>query len=295
MATRMNLVKWIWPLVFFPLVSELPAQMLRVMTFNVRYAGANDGEDRWELRRDLLVSVIREKDPDLIGTQELFYEQGQYIVEKAPDYAWFGISRRGNREDEHMGIFYKKNKYRLIDSGNFWLSEAPETPGSMSWNVSLPRMVTWGLFQTQAGGRRFYLYNTHFPHRREDDQARAQCATVILGRIDKLNKQTALILTGDFNAIPDSAPYIAFSGELQDARITALRRTGPDGTSSGFRGSTEGGRIDWIFYRGGLKPLESETVVYTRNGRYPSDHFPVLTVFELQDQPNASGQRIKTN
>lgn len=279
----MNLAKWIWPLLFLLPASELPAQTLRVMTFNVRYAAANDGEDRWELRRDLLVSAIREKDPDLIGTQELFYEQGQYIVEKAPDYVWFGISRRGNREDEHMGIFYKKDKFRLIDSGNFWLSETPEIPGSMSWEVSLPRMVTWGLFEMKAGGRRFTLYNTHFPHRREDDEARARCASVILGRIEKLPAQTPFILTGDFNADPASAPYAAFSRQLKDARIAALRRTGPDGTSSGFRGNTEGRRIDWILYRGGLKPLESETVVYTRNGRYPSDHFPVFTLFELQN------------
>jgi len=282
MSYRIRVVKWIWLLVAALFILQLPAQTVRVMTFNVRYAGADDGEDRWELRRDLLIGAIREKDPDVIGTQELFNEQGQYIVEKAPDYVWFGISRRGNHEDEHMGVFYKKDKFRLIDSGNFWLSETPETPGSMSWSVSLPRMVTWGRFEIKAGGRRFTLYNTHFPHRREDDEARLQCAKVIMGRIDKLPEDLPFILTGDFNSIPDSPPYAAFSSELKDARLTAARRTGPDGTNSGFKRNTEGRRIDWIFYRGGLKVLESETVVYTKNGRYPSDHFPVLAVFEMQ-------------
>jgi len=263
-------------------VLPLPAQTLRVMTFNVRYPAPSDGADRWELRRDLLVSTIREKDPDLIGSQELFYEQGQYIVEKAPDYTWFGISRRGNREDEHMGVFYKKDKFRLIDSGNFWLSETPETPGSMSWNVSLPRMVTWGLFEVKAGGRRFFFYNTHFPHRREDDEARLQCARVLIDKINRLPKDVPFILTGDFNSIPDSPPYTAFTAMLRDSRLDAGGRTGPDGTNSGFRGSTEGRRIDWILYRGALKVSESETVIYTRDGRYPSDHFPVLAVLDLQ-------------
>lgn len=263
-------------------VLPLPAQTLRVMTFNVRYPAPSDGADRWELRRDLLVSSIREKDPDLIGSQELFFGQGQYIVEKAPGYAWFGISRRGNHEDEHMGVFYKKDKFRLVDSGNFWLSETPEQPGSMSWNVSLPRMVTWGLFEVKAGGRRFFLYNTHFPHRREDDEARAQCARVLIDKINRLPRDIPFILTGDFNSIPDSPPYAAFAGTLEDSRLTAGRRTGPDGTNSGFRGSTEGRRIDWILYRGELKVAESETVIYARDGRYPSDHFPVLAVFELQ-------------
>jgi endonuclease/exonuclease/phosphatase family metal-dependent hydrolase len=251
------------------------------MTFNVRYPSPDDGENRWALRRDLLVSTIREKDPDIIGTQELFFEQGQYIAEKAPDYVWFGISRRGNREDEHMGVFYKKDKFKLIESGNFWLSETPEKPGSMSWDVSLPRMVTWGLFELKLEGRRFYFYNTHFPHRAQDAEARLQCAKVLMDRIVKAPKDIPLILTGDFNSVPDSPPYLTIAAELQDSRLKAARRAGPDGTNSGFKGSTEGRRIDWIFFRDGFKTLESETVVRSQDARYPSDHFPVLTIFEF--------------
>src|SRR3954452_15385098 len=80
------------------------ADSLRVMTFNVRYPAKGDGPNVWEARRDLLVDTVRKNAPDLMGTQELFYEQGQYIVEKLPEYAWFGVSRRGNHEDEHMGV-----------------------------------------------------------------------------------------------------------------------------------------------------------------------------------------------
>jgi endonuclease/exonuclease/phosphatase family metal-dependent hydrolase len=264
-------------------VAVLQAQTLRVMTFNVRYPSPDDGPNRWDLRKDLVVDTIRGKAPDLVGTQELFSEQGQYIVEKLPEYAWFGLSRRGNREDEHMGVFYKKDRLRLVESGNFWLSETPETPGSMSWSVSLPRMATWGLFELPDSGRRFYFFNTHFPHRREDDQARLECARVLAQRISRTPGNLPLILTGDFNAAPDSAPYAVFAGTLKDARLSAERRIGPDGTNSGFAGSTSGRRIDWIFYRGGLKAVESETIVNGRDGRFPSDHFPVLAVFEFQE------------
>ena len=134
------------------------SQALRVMSFNIRLPSPNDGPNVWENRRDILVETIRRKTPDLIGTQELFYTQGQYIVDRLPEYTWFGMSRRGNHEDEHMRVFYKKGKLRLLESGNFWLSESPEKPGSMSWNVSLPRMVTWALFELPSSGRRFYLY-----------------------------------------------------------------------------------------------------------------------------------------
>ncbi|MGB9620640.1 MAG: endonuclease/exonuclease/phosphatase family protein, partial [Armatimonadota bacterium] len=170
------------------------------MSFNVRYPAKTDGPNRWELRRDLLVETIREKDPDLIGTQELYYEQGQYIVEKLPAYVWFGLSRRGNHEDEHMGVSYKKDRLRVLDSGNFWLSETPEMPGPMSWGVNLPRMVTWGLFELRDDRRRFYFYNTHFPHRREDHEARMRAARLIAERIGKLDAALPFIMTGDFNA-----------------------------------------------------------------------------------------------
>jgi hypothetical protein len=79
------------------------AQALRVMSFNVRYPSKSDGPDLWETRRELLVDTIRRHAPELIGTQELFHEQGEYIVSQLPELAWFGLSRRGNKEDEHMG------------------------------------------------------------------------------------------------------------------------------------------------------------------------------------------------
>jgi endonuclease/exonuclease/phosphatase family metal-dependent hydrolase len=263
------------------LSAALGAESLRVMSFNVRFPSPDDGDNRWEFRRDLLAATIREYNPDILGTQELFYEQGQYIAEKAPDYVWFGISRRGNRQDEHMGVFYKKDKFRLVDSGNFWLSETPETPGSMSWNVSLPRMVTWGLFEIKASGRRFYYYNTHFPHRPQDAEARLQCAAVILERISRLPKDLPFILTGDFNSAAGGDVYKLFSAHLKDSWETALKRSGPEGTSGGFKGSAGGRRIDWILYRGPFRVLEAATVTRNEDGRYPSDHFPVFALFDF--------------
>ena len=257
------------------------AESLRVMTFNVRYPATSDGPNRWEQRRDLLVATIKEKNPDVFGTQELFYEQGQYIVEKAPEYQWFGVSRRGNRTDEHMGVFYKPGVLRLVESGNFWLSETPETPGSMSWSVTLPRMVTWGLFEVKASGKRFYLYNTHFPHRREDAEARVQCAKVIQARMSKLPKDVPFVLVGDFNTDVGSAPYQEIAPGLTDAWTTAGSKSGPNGTFNGFKGTGTGPRIDWILFRGFRRATEAETVTKNEEGRYPSDHFPVVAVLEF--------------
>jgi endonuclease/exonuclease/phosphatase family metal-dependent hydrolase len=257
----------------------LAAQSLRVMTFNVRYPNPEDGPNVWENRRELLAETIRRSDPDVFGTQEMYYSQGAYIVQQLPQYEWFGVSRRGNQEDEYMGVFYKRGKLFPIESGNFWLSETPSEAGSMSWNVSLPRMVTWARFR-EASGREFWLYNTHFPHRPEDAAARYECAKVIAADIEKRVPAGAdLILIGDFNSSADSDVHDLLTRSLQDSRATATRKIGVETTSSRWTGAREGRRIDWILYRGALQPALNETVEYHRGERYPSDHYPVFVDF----------------
>jgi endonuclease/exonuclease/phosphatase family metal-dependent hydrolase len=262
--------------------SASAAESLRVMTFNVRYPAKSDGPNVWEQRRDLLVDTIRRNKPDIFGTQELFQIQGQYIVGNLSGYSWFGRSRRGNDQDEHMGVFYRKDRLKLIGSGDYWLSETPDEPGSMSWNVSLPRMVTWGLFEDTTNNRRFYFFDTHFAHRREDSAARVQSARVIAGRLQKLPPDATVILTGDFNTDSGSEPYNVLTGILQDAWTSVQKPQGPTGTFHGFKGEPGKARIDWILYRGSIKPVSTETITYNLDGRYPSDHFPILAVFEWE-------------
>jgi endonuclease/exonuclease/phosphatase family metal-dependent hydrolase len=263
------------------MAASASGETLRLMTFNVRYPASGDGENLWDKRRDMFIETIRSRDPDLLGTQELFHLQGAYIAEKLPEYQWFGISRRGNHEDEHMGVFYKPARLRLVESGNFWLSETPDTPGSMSWDVSLPRMVTWGLFEVKSTGKRFYFYNTHFPHRGQDAAARLNCAKVLRERIAKLPKDVPFILGGDFNSGTSTDAYQLLTEELKDAAATTAHRFGPEGTMSQFRGATGTQRIDWILYRGFARVLQLETMTTNENGRYPSDHYPVFAVFEM--------------
>ncbi len=272
----------IWIVLLLVLSAPGYAQTLDVMSFNVRYPSPNDGPNVWENRRDILVETIRLKDPDLMGTQELFYLQGQYIVEKLPEYTWFGVSRRGDHENEHMGVFYKRSKLRLVESGEFWLSETPDTPASMSWDVSLPRMVTWGLFEMIETSRRFYFYNTHFPHRRQDHAARVECAKVIADRMRALPTDLPFIMTGDFNAPAREEVYKVLVPPLGDAWIETEVKSGPETTSSRWSGNTEGRRIDWLLYRGDIKVLEAETVTHNLDGRYPSDHYPVFAKVQIE-------------
>ncbi|MEI7037850.1 endonuclease/exonuclease/phosphatase family protein [Fulvimonas yonginensis] len=260
------------------LAGPLAAQTLRMMSFNVRLPVASDGPNRWEQRRDLLVRTVRERHPDVLGTQELYKLQGDYIVGTLPDYAWFGEGRYGGDRDEHMGVFYRRDRLRLLDSGNFWLSDTPDVPGSISWGHPLPRMVTWARFEDRRNGRTFYYYNTHFPYRDQDTDARNRAAQEIAARVAGLPPHAPVVLTGDFNTEPSSQAHALLGGVLRDARQAVAHPDGPEATFHDFTGTPDR-RIDWILVRG-FRPLDYATVTTHEGGRYPSDHFPVVTDLE---------------
>ena len=179
-----------------------------------------------------------------------------------------------------MGVFYRKDRLKPVESGNFWLSETPEVAGSSAWGMSLPRMVTWAVFEDLKTKKRFTYFNTHFAHRgKVDEEARRQAALIIAKRMPK---DGAFVLTGDFNAAAgDSSAYSALVPPLTDSWIVAKKKAGPEGTFHGFKGTPGKTRIDWILFRGPWKVKSAETLTDAREGRYPSDHFPVLAVFAL--------------
>ena len=274
----MRVIRWLMTFLGLAMLASAglarDAAPLRVMTFNVRVAVASDGANDWPHRRDLFAETVRAADPDVFGTQELKQEQADDIVRRLPAYRWFGIDRRGGHGDEHMGIFYRPDRLKVIESGNFWLSDTPEVAGSISWGHPLPRMVTWALF-ARKDGRRFYHFNTHFPYRDEDEAARTKAAALILKRIEALPKGVPVVLTGDFNTVAASAAHALLAGPLTDVRLAAPRKAGPDSTFHDFTGDADK-RIDWILVRG-FRPLSVETLTTHRGPLYPSDHFPVVT------------------
>ncbi|WP_449428081.1 endonuclease/exonuclease/phosphatase family protein [Rhodanobacter umsongensis] len=246
---------------------------LRVMTFNVRVP-VDTGMNAWVNRRDLMVSVIKAEHPDLLGTQELTEEQGEYLAAHLPGYAWFGQGREGGTKGEHMGVFYRTDRLEVLRSGDFWLSDTPAVPGSKTWGQPYPRMVTWARFRLRDGGGTFDYFNTHFPYRPEDVRARMLSADEILQRIGKLPSTARVILAGDFNCGPDSPVYAKLTGTLHDAWAAAGSRSGPGKTFHNFTGNPDQ-RIDWILTRG-FKAITVQTVTTHDGARYPSDHFPVV-------------------
>lgn len=188
-----------------------------------------------------------------------------------PDYRWFGQGRRGDDSDEHMGVFYDARVLEVVESGDFWLSDTPERAGSITWGNVLPRMATWALFERRSDKRRFYLFNTHFPYRDEDEPARERSARLILSRIAQLPATIPVVLTGDFNSDPDKITYPTLTAVLRDARAQASKRSGPENTFQDFT-THPTRRIDWILYRG-LRPSRFATLDDRPGGILPSDHY----------------------
>lgn len=259
---------------------ETPAKTpLLVMSANVRFGTANDGSNRWELRKDLVVETFREIDADLVGTQEMLPFQADYLQQQLPQYFYVGTSREpDNADGEQCGIFVRRDRFVLLELGHFWLSDHPELPGSMAWDTSLPRMATWVKLHDRQAKKSVVLVNTHFDHR--GSEARAQAATLLYRFTQRMAPEYPVVITGDFNAAEDSVPYRNLvrpqEGEslLRDT-YRAVNDPVPnqEGTFNGFEGRRDGGRIDWILVSDRWQIEQATIVTKNDQGRYPSDHF----------------------
>ena len=264
---------------------------IKVMSFNIRYGAANDGDNHWRHRANLVAETIEMFDPDLLGMQEVLKFQAEFVKEKFPEYGFHGVGRQdGTEEGEYVPVMYRKDRFELVDSGFYWLSETPDVPGSKSWDSSLPRMVSWvQLRDLRANGAEFVFINTHFDHRGRT--ARLESARLIRKQTEKLQQQgRPFLITGDFNTTEDGQPYQALlSGSDDDspALIDAYRQTYPvrspnESTFSRWVGHREGSRIDWILHSQDFTTLVSGINYTNENGRYPSDHYPVQAILRLK-------------
>ena len=251
---------------------------LKVLSFNVRFGTASDGANAWEHRHPILIEALKELDADVIGVQECLEFQAEYIVEQLPAYRWFGVAREEDGSGEHAAVFYKKDVLAPIATGNFWLSESPDAPGTKSWDSDCTRMATWARFRHVKSGAFFHFFNTHFDHRGQ--VARREAANILVQRAADVAGDGPVIITGDFNAAAGSSePWkLLVDAGFRDAWTSAEKREGPTVTYQGFKPPKEGvdSRIDWVMMAGPVKSTFCETVTFARDGRYPSDHFPVL-------------------
>jgi endonuclease/exonuclease/phosphatase family metal-dependent hydrolase len=265
---------------------------IKVMSFNIRYGAANDGENSWKHRDYLVLETIENYGPDLIGYQEALKFQVDFLKQNLDGYGFHGIGRdKGTEEGEYVPLMWKTDRFELVDSGHFWLSETPEIPGSISWDSSLTRMLSWVVLRDKKAvgyQKELVFANTHFDHRGK--QARLESAKLIRQRAEEIMNDIPIILTGDFNTTEDLAPYAALcnaEGFNGKPLVDAFRVIHPEGSDNersfgAWVGRRDGKRIDWILHTDDFVTLNA-AINYTQDaGRYPSDHYPVEATVRLK-------------
>lgn len=262
---------------------------LRVMTFNIRFDNPDDGPDARLHRKDFVASMFRFYQNDILGIQEGLVNQVKELDEMLPEFGWVGIGRDdGEEAGEFCAIYYKIERFDLIDNGTFWLSDTPDIPGSMGWDAAITRIATWARFNDKKNNRRFIVFNTHYDHRWREVPGKS--SELILQKIDELAKGDPVVLMGDMNAVESQNPYkILADSELGPVRVdlfdgfyhSSFGHHGPASTSNGFREIRSNRRIDYIFVNPKFSVIQHGILADIRDGHFPSDHLPVVADIEF--------------
>ncbi len=266
----------------FLIQTELTGQEITIMTYNIKYANENDGENSWSKRKDWIADQVQFYEPDILGVQEAVKSQLDHFTRKIDSYKVIGVGREGEDKGEFSAILYKYEKFEVLDSDTFWLSQ---TPGKISkgWDADYNRICTYGLFQNKETTEKFYVFNTHFDH--VGDIARLESSKLIIKKIIELNNEEfPVFLLGDFNLEPDNEGIRIILDHLEDSKQEADFTFGPSGTYNGYNfAEPVTRRIDYIFVNDKVEVKKHAVLSDSQNLKYPSDHFPVIITAKIKD------------
>lgn len=260
---------------------QATAQDIRIASYNLRYDSKGDSGNLWTSRYPIVSALIQFHDFDIFGTQEGLRHQIDTLAANLPDYAWYGLGRDdGQAKGEHSSIFYKKDKYKLLNKGDFWLSETPEKPGP-GWDARLNRICSWVLLQEVKGKKQFYVFNVHYDH--QGVKARQESSRLILEKIKSIAGNNPALLTGDFNGDYNSQWYqlLANSGTLFDTHNLVKKPYANNGSFNSFKTPSSASIIDHIFVTKQFTVKRWGILTDSYYGKYPSDHFPIVADVKL--------------
>jgi endonuclease/exonuclease/phosphatase family metal-dependent hydrolase len=256
-----------------------------LLTFNIRFGTANDGPNRWEARRQMVIDVLERHDADVVGLQEALGFQIAEIRGVLPGYGLVGVGRDDGRvTGEWSPILYRLDRFAVAEAGTFWLSGTPERTASATWGNSITRICTWARLVEHGTGRGVYVFNTHFDH--VSQPSREESARLIAERIAGRRVDDPVVLMGDFNA-GETNPAVVFLTADPDGPglVDTFRVLHPNetevGTFNGFRDRRDGEKIDFVLVEPRTRVLGASIDRTRAEGRSPSDHEPVAATVDL--------------
>ncbi len=290
--------------IFALLLAFSAAAGVRVMSYNIRLGVAKDGANSWDNRKEATPAMLRDIRPAVFGVQEAYDFQIAYIVEQCPEYKAVGVGRDdGKSEGEHMSVFYDSTRIELLEWGTYWLSETPDVP-SFGWDAKCRRTATWTLLKEIATGQKFYFVNTHLDH--VGVKARKEGLALIYRKIQEMNPSgLPMVLTGDFNILPDNEGLKEINSLMKSARfcsqdadsIGSFNGFGKYGFSSGAPSLNDSKQekatlrpLDYIYYSGFDTSLCFKVVTKEYAGKkFISDHYPVYSDLVMKKSRIESG------
>lgn len=250
------------------------AQSLNIMTYNIRYDNPSDPFP-FKQRKKLISDQIRFHSVDIVGLQEALFHQNEQLKELLPDYEWIGVGRDdGNKSGEFCSIFYRKDRFQLIQQGTFSLSENPAIFGQKAWDAALHRICTWVELYDKESFESFFVFNTHFDYL--GTVAREQSAQLLIDTIPNIAKGKPFFLMGDFNCDASSQAYQSLRSTFSDAIETAQNRYGLGGTYNNWQYQEDFTVIDHVFHSKHWEIHWHAILSEHPDGIFPSDHYPVL-------------------
>lgn len=268
--------------------AQNPQQSITVnwATFNIRYDNPDDKENNWKFRKDRVAEFIQREKLDIVGMQEVLHNQLEDLKTRLPEYAEVGIGREdGKQQGEYAPIFYRKDRFKLLDSNTFWLSQYPDSIGFIGWDGACTRIATWAKLEEKNTGKIFLAVNTHMDH--VGVEARRKGALLIIERIQEIVGDRPAVLTGDFNVNDTSEAYQTLTTNdfvLKDAYKTADAKEGVNYTFHDFEKIPVGERekIDFIFVTPQIKVNRSWIPKENPDGKgVLSDHNPQLATLQF--------------
>jgi endonuclease/exonuclease/phosphatase family metal-dependent hydrolase len=261
---------------------------VRVMSFNIRYDNPRDSLNAWPNRKEMAVEAIISNGIDIVGMQEVLLHQHEFLEEKLTEYDNYAIGRNDGKTGGEMGsIFYLRNRFELIDKSTFWLSENPDSIGSIGWDAVLPRIVSWVKLKEMESEQVFYFFNTHFSH--VSNEARLNSAKLLVSQVVNIAGSSPVIITGDFNCTYNSEPYAVITSTqnglptLYDTHyISQTDHTGGLNSINGFGRSEKDAIIDYIFCNSSFDVLTHSILTINKDGIYISDHYPVVAELRIE-------------
>jgi endonuclease/exonuclease/phosphatase family metal-dependent hydrolase len=281
---------------FFLCIFYLPAKAdtsesleLRVMTFNIRNSYARDGENDWKNRKELVYQTIRDYSPAILGLQEANHAQQNELLTALPEYEFVGSGAKGGTKGQYCSILYLKNRFKVEKTETYWLSDTPTVPSS-TWGNHHLRIFTYARLVEKETGHIIHTYNCHL-----DDgskKAREKSVRQIGEHILQQPSNYPFVFMGDFNA-PENSVTIQQLGNLKTQKgetihlaSDSFRMLHPQkkdvGTYHGYKGNTQGDKIDSIFVPPATEVLEASIIRTSSHDRYPSDHFPVTATLRFK-------------